>query len=212
MKGARLIDDAGQHPDVILGEEGLRFPLTLAALWRALQPPVVTEEIALSPKKSRYSKPSTPHLKNGWDATPCWLLSGAMMPKKLTPIRWKPTSIACAKKCVIWAATSRCRWKAASSYLKRAKIFEQRPRHPVQDCYKSTYHGGGLAQWLEQGAHNALVGGSSPSSPTTLRLRLRVVQPSEVDFRRRSVLRSSLASEGWTTQVLKYSISTPVGF
>ena len=26
---------------------------------------------------------------------------------------------------------------------------------------------GGIAQWLEQGAHNALVGGSSPSAPTT---------------------------------------------
>ena len=27
---------------------------------------------------------------------------------------------------------------------------------------------GGLAQWLEQGAHNALVVGSNPSPPTTL--------------------------------------------
>ena len=26
---------------------------------------------------------------------------------------------------------------------------------------------GPVAQWLEQGAHNALVGGSSPSGPTT---------------------------------------------
>ena len=26
---------------------------------------------------------------------------------------------------------------------------------------------GGIAQWLEQGAHNALVGGSSPSPPTS---------------------------------------------
>ncbi len=32
------------------------------------------------------------------------------------------------------------------------------------------FHIGGLAQWLEQGAHNALVGGSNPSSPTILSL------------------------------------------
>ena len=49
---------------------------------------------------------------------------------------------------------------------------------------------------VEQGNHNPLVGGSNPSSATTLRLRLRVAQPHEADLRRSSARRSP-KGEDW---------------
>ena len=37
-------------------------------------------------------------------------------------------------------------------------------------CHPLLYHAGGaVAQWLEQGTHNPLVVGSSPSGPSTQR-------------------------------------------
>lgn len=50
-------------------------------------------------------------------------------------------------------------------------------------CYSPEYLSGGIAQRLEHGAHNALVGGSNPSAPTTP----PPLHPSGIDMTIRSV-------------------------
>ena len=49
---------------------------------------------------------------------------------------------------------------------------------------------GAIAQRLEQGAHNALVGGSNPSRPTILRRRLRVALASKIPKTSSGILRA----------------------
>ena len=63
-------------------------------------------------------------------------------------------------------ASVRSRNRSASAAHNASKGFIRKRPHPYPELYGRINRYGGIAQWLEQSAHNRLVPGSSPGAPT----------------------------------------------